>query len=369
METVLTGIRILDLTRYFPGPFATLRLQEQGAEIIKVEDKNGDPARYMDSYMGEEGCIFRSMSRGKKCVSLNMKDAEDLAQFKELVSGVDALIESFRPGVTKRLGIDFESLIKINPRLVYVSLSGYGQNTSLANLAGHDLNYLAYSGVLDQLLDEGNKPIKPQIAFADLIAGLAASEAVSMGLLKSFRSGEGVYVDLAMTDAVLSFMGLHVTYHSATGMEHGINEHGIGYGIFRTSDNRYVALCALEEKFFTNFCKAVGKEHLIEYQHSPLDDSNPAFREIKETIAEKPIEYWTEFALRVDCCMAPVLKTSELKNSVYVRERGFIESRWGLDYVATHFAGEGKGFLNYEKAFSKLGEDNHLFLNKKINNI
>lgn len=133
---MLKGIRILDLTRYFPGPFATLRLEERGAEIIKLEDKNGDPARYMDTYEGQEGTIFRCMSRGKKCVSLDLKNQDDREKFFGLVKTADALMESFRPGVTKRLGIDFDTLRQINPKIVYVSLTGYGQDTSFHILQG-----------------------------------------------------------------------------------------------------------------------------------------------------------------------------------------------------------------------------------------
>lgn len=354
---MLKGIRVLDLTRYFPGPFATLRLEERGAEIVKIEDKTGDPARYMDTYEGQEGTIFRCMSRGKKCVSLNLKNQEDREKFIALVKTADALVESFRPGVTKRLGIDYDTLRQVNPKIVYVSLTGYGQNTSFSHLAGHDLNYMAMSGLLDQLLDSSGVPVKPQIALADLVSGYAASEAVVIGLVKSLRTGEGSYIDVSMTDAVLSFMGLHVTNQSSTGEEHGINEHGIGYGIFRTSDARYVTLCALEEKFFINFCKAVGKEALIPLQHTEPNSNNPAYREIEETIAQRSLEEWAHFSEEVDCCMAPVLHTSELKNSKYVKERGVIEHKWALDYVATCFTGEAS-FLGFDKPYSKLGEDN-----------
>lgn len=135
---MLEGIRILDLTRYFPGPFASLRLQERGAEVIKVEDPNGDPARVMDRLDGEEGVIFRSMSRGKPCVCVNLKDPAEREKFYALVSTADALIESFRPALQAKLGIDYPTLSKLNPRLVYVSVTGYGQTGTYRALAGHD---------------------------------------------------------------------------------------------------------------------------------------------------------------------------------------------------------------------------------------
>lgn len=357
---MLEGIRILDLTRYFPGPFASLRLQERGAEVIKVEDPNGDPARTMDRIDGEEGAIFRSMSRGKPCVRINLKDPDEREKFYALVSTADALVESFRPGVADKLGIGYSVLAEINPKLVYVSVTGYGQTGSYRALAGHDLNYLAMSGVMDQLLDDEGKPIKPQIALADLVTGVTVSEAVAMGLVKSIRSGKGVHIDLSMTDAMLSFMGLHVTHASATGETHGINNHGIGYGVFETSDKRYVALCALEEKFFVNFCRNADCEDLIEHQHTETSINNPYYRKIANIIKSRSFEQWKEFSGRVDCCMTPVLHTEELKDSTYVRERGFIEHKWGLDYVATALP-ESKGFLNYDKPFHYLGEDNEKY--------
>ena len=344
---MLEGIRILDLTRYFPGPFASLRLQERGAEVIK----------------GEEGVIFRSMSRGKPCVCVNLKDPAEREKFYALVSTADALIESFRPGVTAKLGIDYPTLSKLNPRLVYVSVTGYGQTGTYRALAGHDLNYLAMSGVMDQLLDDGGKPIKPQIALADLVTGVTVSEAVAMGLVKSSRSGQGAYIDLSMTDAMLSFMGLHISNAAATGEIHGINDHGIGYGIFETSDGRYVALCALEEKFFANFCRSACCEELIEHQHTPASANNPYYGKMISIIKSRSFEQWKEFSGRVDCCMSPVLHTDELKDSTYVRERGFIEHKWGLDYAAAVLP-EKNGFLNYDKPFHRLGEDNEKYLGK-----
>lgn len=354
---MLNGIRILDLTRYFPGPFATLRLAERGAEVLKIEDKNGDPARYMDTVDGAEGVIFRSMSRGKKSISLNLKDLEDRERFYELAKSADAIVESFRPGVTARLGIDYETISALNPSVTYVSITGYGQNTSISHLAGHDLNYMSLSGALDQLLDNGGAPIKPHMAIADLVTGFAASEAVLAGLVKSARTGRGSYIDLSMTDAMLSCMGLHVCHNSACGAEHGINDHGIGYGIFKTSDGRYMSLCALEEKFFANFCKAAGKEHLIPQQHTKASPENPYYREVTELFNERSFDEWVEFSKKVDCCMSPVLHVSELKGSEYVRERKLIEHKWGLDYVSTHYTGSGS-FLDFEKPFPRLGEDN-----------
>jgi alpha-methylacyl-CoA racemase len=361
-DKLLTGTTILDLTRYFPGPFATLRLLDRGCSVIKVEDPGGDPARTMDSLGGKEGAVFRTMSRGKDFVALNLKDAEDRERFYSLVRRADVLVESFRPGVTARLGADYQTLSQINPKLVYVSLSGYGQAGALAKMAGHDLNYLSRAGVLDQLLDSGGDPIQPQIALADLFAGFAASEAMLAGLASRAITGRGSYQDVSMTDAVLSIMGLHAMLAGAGKGGHGMNDNGIGYGVFRTGDGRYVTLCAIEEKFFRNFCEATGNPDLAEYRQSEPNMSNPHYRRVAEIIAGHDFEYWSRFALEVDCCMAPVLHTEELAESLYVKERGMIEHGWGCDYVATDYM-HGESFLAGERPFGAVGEDNGKYFN------
>jgi alpha-methylacyl-CoA racemase len=359
-KDLLSGIKILDFTRYFPGPFGTLRLEDRGAEIIKIEEPNGDPARFMDTINGEEGCVFRSQSRGKKSIVLDLKDQEQHKKLLKLTCGVDVVIESFRPGVTQKLGIDYESLIKINPSLVYCSLSGYGQNTSISNLGGHDINYMALSGVLAQFRDSSGAPIKPYIAIADLVGGLAASEAILSGLVHKERTGKGTYLDISMTDVMLSFMGLHVSLQSVTEEEHGIYNHYIAYDVYQTKDNRYVALGAIEEKFWVNFCKGVNREDLIPGHYALPEPDNAYRKEIIKIFKSRTFKEWSEFALQVDCCLAPVLETSELQNSPYVRERGFIMNRWGMNYVATQYT--GKPFLSSDMPYPKLGENNDLLI-------
>ncbi|SCM81914.1 L-carnitine dehydratase/bile acid-inducible protein F [uncultured Sporomusa sp.] len=354
---MLSGIKIIDFTRYFPGPFATLRLADWGAEVIKIEDPAGDPARIMDTIDGNEGCIFRCNSRGKKSKVFDLKNVQERTKVWELIRGADVVIESFRPGVPKRLGIDYETLKQINPSLVYCSLSGYGQNTSISPLAGHDLNYMAYSGVLDQLTDAADRPIKPNIALADLVGGIAASEAILAGLVQKARTGEGCYLDVSLTESVMALMGLHAAHHSATSEEHGINDHGIAYHIYETKDGRYVTIGAIEEKFWQNFCQAVNREDLLPGHRTKPEPNNPYYLEMATLFKNRTFGEWAEFAVKVDCCLAPVLKTSELASQKFVQERGFIEHKWGMNYVATHYM-PGRSFLSGTSPYPKLGEDN-----------
>lgn len=355
---MITGIKIIDFTRYFPGPFGTLRLADRGAEVIKIEEPKGDPARFMDTINGEEGCIFRSQSRGKKSMVLNLKDEDQRRRVLKLIRTADVVIESFRPGVPKRLGIDYDSLITINPSLVYCSLSGYGQNTSISHMAGHDLNYMALGGVLAQLKDPAGVPVKPHIALADLIGGIVASEAILAGLVQKERTGESVYLDVSITDALISMMGLHVSHESATHEEHGINDHGICYDIYETKDKRYMTIGAIEDKFWYNFCKGVGREDLLPYQKTMPEATHLYYIEMVNIFKSRTFAEWSEFALKVDCCMAPVLETSELANSPYVKERSLIEHKWGLNYAGTQYTPAGQTFLTSSAPYPKLGENN-----------
>lgn len=361
---MLSGIKVIDFTRYFPGPFATLRLQDRGAEIIKVEQPSGDPARYMDTINGEEGCIFRCQSRGKKSIVVNLKDEKQLQKVLKIIQGADVVIESFRPGVAQKLGIDYDSLLKINPSLVYCSLTGYGQDTSISHLAGHDINYMALSGVLAQFKDSTRIPIKPHIALADLVGGIVASEAILAGLVQRERTGESAYLDVSITDSMLSLMGLHVAHQSVTHEEQGINNNYIAYGIYETKDNRYITLGALEEKFWVNFCRSVYREDLIPWQKTLPESGNPHYQEMVNVFKSRTFDEWKEFSVHVDCCMAPVLETSELQNHFYTQERGFIDNKWGLNYVSTQYM-QRKSFLNSATPFSKLGEYNSKFLGGK----
>lgn len=356
---MLSGVKVLDLTRYFPGPFATLRLVERGAEVIKIEEKTGDPARYMDRIDGSEGAVFRCMSRGKKSVSLDLKLESDREKFLSLADTADIVIESFRPGVTKRLGIDHESLKTRNPSIVYISITGFGQKSSLSHLGSHDLNYMAISGVLDQLRDKNGELILPTLAMADLVSGLCAEEAALTGYVQRLRTGKGSHIDVAMADAMVSLMQLVVTKHSATGELHGLGNYGLGKNLFETKDNKYIAMCAVEEKFFSNFCRAVGKEHLIPHQKEAPVPGNASYEEMAALFRERSFEEWGEFSTKVDCCMTPVLSAAELKDNQYIKERGLIENKWGLDYVATRFF-DNRSFLEYDRPYPKIGEDNYI---------
>lgn len=337
---LLEGIRIIDFSQYLPGPHATLRLVEMGAEVIKVESQQGDPARSFTNQK-EDGLIFLTQNRHKKSVVLNLKDPNDQQIALNLIDDADVVIEGFRPGVTSRLGIGYEDVKKRKKNIIYCSLTGYGQTGVLSEMAGHDINYLSLSGVLAQLKDENGRPVIPSTTIADFVGGIAASEAILGALVKRFKTGEGSYIDLSITDALLSIMSNHTVIESVTGEENGVSKlHNqyVCYYLYETKDRRFVSLAALEPKFWSNFCAAINRENWLKEQYSFVQNENPVFVEMKQLFASKTLAEWTDFAQAVDCCIAPVLETSELHTHPQFKDRGMIMEKQGIRYVSTKYS-------------------------------
>ncbi|WP_085993053.1 CaiB/BaiF CoA transferase family protein [Oceanobacillus senegalensis] len=337
---MLEGIRVIDFTQYLPGPYATLRLADMGAEVIKVESPSGELGRYPTEKDGGPKYTFRAQNRGKKSISLNLKDEKEQEIARDLIHGSDVVIESFRPGVMKRLGISYKDVIKTKPDIIYCSLSGYGQTGDMKHLGSHDINYMAMSGVLSQMKDKQGVPIHPSITFADLIGGISASESISAALVQRERTGKGTYIDLALADIMVTIMTNHIMLESATGEQHGspaLNKTLICYYLYETKDGRFISLGALEAKFWENFCRAVNREDWISAQTSSPTQDNEIFQEVKELFLSRTFEEWLKFSQEVDCCMAPVLESGEVVNHPYYKERKLIEEKWGLRFVSTRY--------------------------------
>ncbi|MEC1525016.1 CaiB/BaiF CoA-transferase family protein [Neobacillus niacini] len=366
---MLKGVRVIDFSQYLPGPYATLRLADKGAEVIKVESPSGDPSRYPPEKDQGDKYIFRAQNRDKRSISLNLKDPNDQRIAIELIKESDVVLESFRPGVTKRLGFAYEDIVKVKPDIIYCSLSGYGQKGVISHLGSHDINYMALSGALSQLKDNDGVPVHPSHTFADLIGGIAASESISAALFHRERTGEGSYIDLSLADVMLSLMTNHIILESATGEQNGIsklNKELICYYLYETKDGRYISLGALEPKFWENFCSAVNKiEWLPAHLTKPSDD-NLIFQEVKKMFRKHTLSEWTQFAEKVDCCMAPVLETGEVPFHPYYQERHLIEEKWGLRYVSTHYSPEPK--LKYSSPPPKHGEHNKEIIERSLKN-
>ncbi|TCT22370.1 crotonobetainyl-CoA:carnitine CoA-transferase CaiB-like acyl-CoA transferase [Melghiribacillus thermohalophilus] len=336
---MLQGIRILDFTQYLPGPFASLRLAEYGAEVIKIEPLNGDPAKYMTIH--GHSPLYTANNRNKKSMTLNLKTDEGQRIARQLIEQSDVVMESFRPGVMKRLGLDYEQVKTCNENIIYLSLTGFGQKNSMAHLGSHDLNYVALSGTLDQLRDQHGKPVHPSIPFADLIGGIAASEAILAALVQKGETGKGTYIDLALSDVMVSMMNSHVMISHLSGNKHGVpilDGSFIHYHIYETKDGRYMSLAALEYKFWKNFCEAAGKPDWVRAYPDHMGIEDPLYQEVKRLFLSRTQKEWTDFGLKHDCCLFPVLDVNEITHSSYIQERQLIHFKDSTPFVRTFFS-------------------------------
>ncbi|MBT2695360.1 CaiB/BaiF CoA-transferase family protein [Bacillus sp. ISL-55] len=319
---MLDGIKVADFTNYIPGPFATLRLAELGAEVVKVEAPEGDPARNTG-----EGYVFNAHNRGKKSIVINLKQTEGKMLALDLLARADVVVESFRPGVMEKLGLSYEAVKKVNPGIVYCSVTGYGMNGEMSNLGSHDLNYMSLSGALAQMKDSSGKPVHPTHTFSDYIGGMAASERILAALVARGKTGEGSYHCISLADSMASLMANHVLIEKETGYPNGVsvlNGTVIGYGLYATKDARYVSLGALEPKFWNNFCQAVGREEWLSAHYSRPENTNPVYLELVDLFKSKSLSDWAEFGRTVDCCLTPVLEAGELAQYPYWSEKKFV---------------------------------------------
>ena len=269
----LAGIRILDLTRLLPGPVATLHLADLGADVIKIEDPQvGDYARTLGTGQGGDSAYFRMINRNKRGLLLDLKQPEGVEVFMRLAATADVIVESFRPGVVDKLGVGYAAVAAVNPKIAYCSISGYGQDGPYKDLAGHDINYLGYAGVLDQIGREGGDPALPNFQIADLLGGaLTAAMGILAAVLDAQRSGQGRYIDVAMTDSVLahtyfSMLRLNDAGHSAPRGSDLLSGGLPCYATYRCADGRHMAVGALEGKFWKTCCELLGRPAWIERQ-------------------------------------------------------------------------------------------------------
>lgn len=329
----LAGITILDLTRLLPGPMATQHLADMGATVIKIEDKGaGDYARTMSHVKHKVSQLFIAVNRGKQFLRLDLKDDTDKAQFLTMVETADVVIESFRPGVMDRLGLGWQVLKARNPRLVMCAITGYGQTGPLALQAGHDINYLALSGMLAQTTDDAGRPVLPNLQVADLLGGAqTAVQGILAALLGVKMGGAGRFVDVAMTDAVVAhnlmpLLALNHAGHTAPPARDFLTGGVPCYAIYRCSDGKYLAVGALELKFWQTLCDVIARPDLKD-QHWSLgqvigsDEAMQLRRELDTVFATRSRDAWAALFAPADCCVTPVLTLDEALHSPHFIER------------------------------------------------
>jgi crotonobetainyl-CoA:carnitine CoA-transferase CaiB-like acyl-CoA transferase len=317
MTQALAGVRVLDLSRLLPGPYCTMMLGDLGAEIIKVEElKTGDPTRHSPPKLGSQGAAFRQVNRNKKSIAINLKNPQGRDLFLRLCKDADVVMEQFRPGVVDRLGIGYKAVSEINPRIVYCSLTGFGQDGPHRDRSGHDLNYLALSGVLGITTDDLGKPAMSGIQVADLAGGMVAGFGILAALLAREKTGRGQLVDVSMFDVMMSMLPIAAAQQFA-GKNFQVGDKFIlsgsypFYNVYETSDGKWMTLGALEPKFWANFCTTVGRTDLIASQFADGEARIALFAEVTRIFKSQTRDEWIERMRHADCCCEPVLSLGE----------------------------------------------------------
>ena len=336
MQKALESIRVLDLSRMLPGPYCSMMLADLGAEVIKIEEpKIGDPTRRSPPIIDGQSAPFAQVNRNKKSIAIDLKHAEGRRIFLKLASTADCVLEQFRPGVVDRLGINYAAVAEVNPRIVYCSLTGFGQDGPHRERSGHDLNYLALSGVLGLTTDERGKPVIPGVQVADLAGGMIAGFAILAALLARERTGRGQYVDVAMFDVMLSMLPIPAAHHFAgttiaVGGKYVLSGAYPFYNVYETSDGKFMTLGALEPKFWANFCRKVEREDLVARQFDPAERRDNLFETVRGIFKSRTQAEWIELMVDADCCCEPVLSMSEAFEHAQTREREMVRQSSSL---------------------------------------
>ena len=325
---LLKSLKMLDLSRLLPGPYCSLLLADLGMEVLKIEDPEmGDYMRVMGPAQKKESAYFHALNRNKKSMLLNLKTKEGKEIFYKLIDTYDILLEGFRPGVMDKLGIGYQELKRRNPRIIFCSLSGYGQDGPYKERSGHDINYIGLGGILELTGPREGDPIIPGTQIADIGGGgMMAAIAILAAIVHREKTGEGQYLDVAMHDGVISWLSIHAGKYlldkelPKRGEMHLSGRYAC-YQVYSTKDGRHMSLGALEPKFWMNFCEAIGRKDLIYKQFIEGEERLQVIKEIQDLFKTKPQKEWVDFFKNVDACCEPILTLEEVFQHPHVLHR------------------------------------------------
>jgi crotonobetainyl-CoA:carnitine CoA-transferase CaiB-like acyl-CoA transferase len=329
----LEGVRVLDLSQYLPGPHLTMTMADHGADVIMVEPANGigEPTRRMGTRAKDGVSVwFRNIARGKRAVALDLKDATQKEAFLKLADEADVVVESFRPGVAKRLGIDCDTVAARNPRIVYCAISAFGQEGPLRDKPAHDLAVQALAGAADLSRDAGDKPNMPNLVAADMASSLTALSAILMALLAREKTGRGDFIDIAMFDSLLAWTP------NITGSVLGVDKAPVpsamrNYGgqamnrLYETKDGGHIALAGNERKFCENFFGALGRPDLVDLAAGePGPGQTPLIDFLAQEFRKRTRAEWEAFLGPLDLCWAPVRNLKQAFDDPNTKARGMV---------------------------------------------
>ena len=343
MTLPLENVKVLDLSRMLPGPYCSMILSDLGADVIHVNDPSfaySNPPPFFQKGRYRESAFNSILMRNKRSMDLNLKKEEGREIFYKLVSQADVVLETFRPKVTDKLKIDYQTLSKINPSLIYCSLTGYGQHGPYEQIAGHDLNYVGICGMVDLNRpraplseNEGNKnPIVPGIQAADIGGGLISAIGILGALLERNLNSErkGQYVDISMLDSVFSFMPMAAAVHFSKYLNDGIQNENILHGsspfysVYKTKDNKYISVGAIEVKFWRAMCEGLEREDLKLKQMVKGEEREKVFHELQKEFSKKTQEEWMEIFKNLDACVMPIKNFGDACNDPQIKARNMV---------------------------------------------
>ena len=310
MAMALDGIKVVDLSRMAPGPFCTMVLGDLGADVIRVEEPGGgrmarERTASADEDRASRNAAFNALNRNKRSIALNLKSDSAQKVLHQLVTDADVFVEGFRPGVVSRLGCDYETLRELNPRLVYCSLSGYGQYGPYSGLVGHDINYISVGGALGVIGEQGGPPVIPYNIIADFAGGgLHAATAVLAAIIARGHTGRGQYVDVAMSDGVTYMLASLMSAYFSDGVvasrgAMSLNGAAPYYNVYRCRDGRYISVGCIEPWFWAALCRALDRDDLVPIQ---FDESQAGYvkGELRDIFVTKDRDDWWEKLSGID---------------------------------------------------------------------
>lgn len=330
MTLPLEGICVLDLTRLLPGPYCTMLLADLGAEVIRVEDPTfpyANPPPFFQKEKYRESAFNSILMRNKKSMLLNLKNQKALDIFYDLVKRADVVVDTFRPKVTNKLKIDYETLSKINPSIICASLTGYGQDGPYEQLPGHDLNYISICGILElnrhrKVLgkeDQERIPVVPGVQAADIGGALVCAIGILGAILERDKNPDrrGQYVDISMLDSVFSFMPMTAAFHFSKDLNEGVKtENPLQgampyYTVYKTKDNKFLSIGAIELQFWQDLCEGLGREDLKVRQTAVGEERERVFKELEKEFLKKTQDEWLQIFKDYDTCVMPVKNFAE----------------------------------------------------------
>ena len=335
----LSGIKVVDLSVFLPGPMLTVMMADQGANVIKIETAAGDPARDQGPFEAGQSVWFRNLNRGKKSVVLDLKSENGKARLWEMIESADIFVEGFRPGVMQRLGFDYAAVSARNPRIVYCSISAFGQTGALAHHPAHDMATQALAGFLSVNDGRDGIPVVPGTPSADMAAGLTGLSAVLMALIGRAQTGKGDYIDCAMFDSLLPWC-THIAGSAIAGGDapRSIHQRSLGgaafYQVYGTSDGKHIVLGGREMKFVSHLMNALHRPDLIEIAERPAGEQGELIAFLRGVFAERTRNEWIAWFADKDVAFSPVLNFREAFDQPHIAERGLLVEHEGAHQIA-----------------------------------